>query len=99
MRVPPTGRGGGPPKNKKKKHQIWDIRTKNGIHVLTGHTNTVASVVAQAATPQVISGGMDSTIRLWDLAAGKTMSVLTNHKKSIRSLVLHPTEYARVCPS
>ena len=70
MRVPPTGRGGGPPKNKKKKHQIWDIRTKNGIHVLTGHTNTVASVVAQAATPQVISGGMDSTIRLWDLAAG-----------------------------
>jgi len=74
--------------------QVWDIRTKNGIHVLTGHTNTVASVAAQAATPQIISGSMDTTVRLWDLAAGKTMSVLTNHKKSIRSVVLHPTEYA-----
>ena len=72
---------------------MWDIRTKNCVHVLSGHTNTVASLVAQAATPQIISGSMDTTIRLWDLAAGKTMSVLTNHKKSIRSLVLHPTEY------
>jgi pleiotropic regulator 1 len=74
--------------------QVWDIRTKNNIHVLGGHTNTVASIVTQAATPQVITGSMDSTVRLWDLAAGKTLSVLTNHKKSIRSIVLHPTEYA-----
>lgn len=33
--------------------RVWDMRTKANIHTLTGHTNTVASVVCQAAEPQV----------------------------------------------
>lgn len=35
--------------------RVWDMRTKANIHTLTGHTNTVASVVCQAAEPQVFS--------------------------------------------
>jgi pleiotropic regulator 1 len=73
--------------------RIWDMRTKANIHTLTGHTNTVASVVTQAANPQIITGSHDSTVRMWDLAAGKSMGTLTNHKKSVRSVVLHPTLY------
>jgi len=69
------------------------MRTKNQIHCLSGHTNTVASVNSQGTDPQVISGSHDHTIKLWDLAAGKCLSTLTNHKKSIRALALHPTEY------
>ncbi len=42
----------------------------------------------------MITGSMDSTIRLWDLAAGKSMATLTHHKKSVRALVLHPREFA-----
>jgi pleiotropic regulator 1 len=42
---------------------------------------------------QVITGSMDSTVKLWDLAAGKCRTTLTNHKKSVRALALHPTEY------
>jgi pleiotropic regulator 1 len=42
--------------------------------------------------PQIVTGSMDSTIRLWDLAAGKTMVTLTNHKKSVRALAIHPEE-------
>lgn len=33
--------------------RVWDMRTKANVHTLTGHTNTVASVVCQAAEPQV----------------------------------------------
>lgn len=33
--------------------RVWDMRTKANIHTLTGHTNTVASVVCQAVEPQV----------------------------------------------
>lgn len=33
--------------------RVWDMRTKACIHTLAGHTNTVATVRAQAAEPQV----------------------------------------------
>jgi len=33
--------------------RVWDMRTKANVHTLTGHTNTVASVICQAAEPQV----------------------------------------------
>ena len=59
---------------------MWDVRTKNNVHTLTGHTQTVVSLQTQALEPQVISGSMDSTIRLWDLVAGRASAVLTNHK-------------------
>ncbi|KAK8731762.1 hypothetical protein OTU49_007248 [Cherax quadricarinatus] len=73
--------------------RVWDLRTKANIHTLTGHTNTIASVVCQAAEPQVITGSHDFTIRLWDLAAGKSTCTLTHHKKSVRSLAVHPELY------
>lgn len=63
------------------------------IHVLGGHKGTVSSIQCQEGDPQVISGSMDSTIRLYDLASGKTSAVLTHHKKSIRSLAIHPKEF------
>lgn len=69
------------------------MRTKANVHCFGGHTNTVGSVISQAAEPQLISGSHDATIRLWDLAAGKSRATLTHHKKSVRSLCLHPTLY------
>lgn len=70
------------------------MRTKQAVHIMTGHTGTIADVKCQESDPQVISGSMDTTIRLWDLAAGKTMTQLTHHHKSVRSLAIHPTEYS-----
>lgn len=72
--------------------RVWDMRTKSQVHCLTGHTNTVSSIIARGTDPQVISGSHDSTIRLWDLRQGKSICSLTNHKKSVRALTLHPRE-------
>ena len=70
--------------------RVWDMRTKVNIHTLSGHTNTVTSVLTQSTDPQIITASNDSTVRLWDLAAGKSVATLTNHKKSVRGLVAHP---------
>ncbi|RZC42066.1 WD40 domain containing protein, partial [Asbolus verrucosus] len=67
------------------------MRTKANAHTLTGHTHTVASVIAQVSEPQVITGSHDTIIRLWDLAAIRSICSLTNHKKSVRDVIFHPT--------
>ena len=43
--------------------RVWDMRTKAQIHVLAGHTATVADVKCQESDPQVVTGSMDSTVR------------------------------------
>lgn len=41
------------------------MRTRQSVHVLSGHSNTVSAVLVQDAEPQVITASMDSSIRLW----------------------------------
>ena len=56
--------------------QVWDMRSKNQIHVLGGHTNTVGALLTQAIDPQVITGGMDSQVKVRapSLSSGPVLS-------------------------
>ncbi|KAF7354184.1 Pre-mRNA-splicing factor PRP46 [Mycena venus] len=56
--------------------RVWDVLTKAQIHILSGHTATVADVKCH----------------LGDLAAGKTHVTLMHYKKSIHTLAIHPTD-------
>jgi pleiotropic regulator 1 len=51
--------------------RVWDIRTKHQIHVLTGHDNTIGSILTNSVDPQIISGSHDTTIKVsqWVLFA------------------------------
>ena len=33
--------------------RVWDVRTKNNVHTLTGHTQTVVGLATQPLEPQV----------------------------------------------
>jgi pleiotropic regulator 1 len=54
--------------------QVWDIRTKQPIHVLSGHTNTVNTVVTNSVDPQIISGSSDSTIKVRRISQASKLS-------------------------
>ena len=51
--------------------RVWDMRTRQNVHVLSGHSGTVADVKCQEADPQVITASLDKTVRLWDLLRGR----------------------------
>jgi pleiotropic regulator 1 len=70
------------------------MRTKVQVHCLSGHDETVASILTQSVDPQVITGSHDKTVKMWDLRKGKTLSTLTYHKKSIRAMAAHPQDFA-----
>ena len=69
--------------------RIWDVRTRKQELVLTGHEQTVSSVLIK--DNHIITGGMDSTIRVYDRRNGDMIQGLTLHVKGVRSLVAHPT--------
>jgi pleiotropic regulator 1 len=69
--------------------RIWDMRTKASVHILSGHSHTVESIISQSDEPQVITGSHDKMIKFWDIRTGSTLKTLTQHKKGIRALVNH----------
>ena len=76
--------------------RVWDIRSKQQVSNLEGHTGTMASITTQEFDPQVITGSHDGTIRQWDLGMAKCTSVLTHHKKAVRALAVHHSEYTYI---
>jgi pleiotropic regulator 1 len=79
--------------------RVWDIRSRQQVMCLEGHSSAVWNMAAQKADPQIISVAGDATVRLWDVAAGKCHSVLTHHKKGVRGLALSRQEFSFVSGS
>jgi len=49
---------------------IWNLDTGQVIHTLKGHANGVESLCFGANGQVLISGSLDSTIKVWDVATG-----------------------------
>lgn len=48
---------------------IWDLDTGSRIQVLRGHTDDVTAVsISNGATPFVVSGSKDWSVRVWDIS-------------------------------
>ena len=68
--------------------RVWDMRSKAQVHVLSGHTATVADVKCQESDPQVITGSMDSTVRSVSTCQASILLVL---------LLKHPNQALGSC--
>ncbi|TRU90123.1 MAG: protein kinase [Microcystis novacekii Mn_MB_F_20050700_S1D] len=57
---------------------------------LTGHSDSVRSVVYSPDGRYLASGSVDKTIKIWEVATGKQLRTLTGHSDSVRSVVYSP---------
>jgi len=64
--------------------RMWNIRSGECVHVLTGHVAAVRCV--QYDGVRVVSGAYDYTVRVWDPATESCMHVLQGHTNRVYSL-------------
>jgi WD40 repeat protein len=62
--------------------RMWDITSGQCIKTLTGHTDTVCSII-QLNNGNIASGSSDKTIRVWDITSGQCIKTLTGHTDAV----------------
>jgi WD40 repeat protein len=55
--------------------RIWDVTSRQTLHVLAGHTDWVFSVAWSPDGTRLVSGGADDSVRLWDAQDGQELMV------------------------
>jgi WD40 repeat protein len=66
---------------------VWDTRTWSQLHVLSGHGAPITSVVV-ADDGRVITGSVDSSVRVWDPATGAALFVLTDQEQKVLAVAV-----------
>lgn len=69
---------------------LWDAHTGEHKKILTGHTDSVATIAFSPDDKTLASGSMDNTVRLWDVDTGKTKTILTGHTDWIEAVAFSP---------
>ena len=69
------------------RRKIWNLDKVITIKTLTGHTDSVTSLVV-LSDGTLASGSNDNTIKLWDYSTGYLIKTLIGHTRWVTSLVL-----------
>ena len=75
---------------------IYDTETYEELHLLTGHTDYVMTVVFSPDSKTLVSENSDDyseatrVIKLWDVATGELKATLSGHTKKIKNIVFSP---------
>ena len=71
---------------------LYDAKTSRELALLTGHTDTVISVVFSPDGTKLVSvgGWTDGTVKLWDILTGENLATFIDDTNSVRSVALSP---------
>ena len=70
--------------------RLWQVKTGQLIHTLTGHSQIVNAIALSNDGTILASGSQDKTIRLWDLTKGKLREIIEGHSLGVVSLAISP---------
>ena len=66
--------------------RVWNASTGAQLHQLTGHTNSVYSVVFSSDRSHIVSGSYDFSVRVWDAKTGAELQQLNGHTHHVSSV-------------
>ena len=69
---------------------LWDARTGDLKHTLTGHILSISSLSFSSDDSTLASGSDDKTIRLWDVTTGAHKTTLVGHTESVSNIAFSP---------
>ncbi|KAK3814083.1 MAG: WD40-repeat-containing domain protein [Benniella sp.] len=70
--------------------QLWGAETRNRLHLLTGHTDSVEKLVYSSQGDLVASSSCDRTVRIWDTETGGCLRTLTCDPHSVEGIAFSP---------
>jgi F-box and WD-40 domain protein CDC4 len=56
---------------------VWSIESGECVHVLEGHTSKIYEVAVK--NDILITGSLDTTVKLWSLSTGEALTTLNGH--------------------
>jgi guanine nucleotide-binding protein G(I)/G(S)/G(T) subunit beta-1 len=73
---------------------LWDIETKNPVHIFNDHKGDVMSVTISEAKNSFVSGSCDSIAMMWDYRMQRKVKSFAGHESDINSVAFFPDGYA-----
>jgi WD40 repeat protein len=69
---------------------LWDLASGRPVRNLTGHNDTVYSVVFHPSGTRIATASFDQTVRLWDTATGHELANLKGHTDRVLGVAFSP---------
>ncbi|BBM86614.1 protein kinase domain-containing protein [Candidatus Uabimicrobium amorphum] len=69
---------------------VWDVKSKQLVHTLSGHTEPIRNIKTSLDGLFVISGSEDKTLKVWNMENGRCVYTLSGHESGITSIAIAP---------